>query len=63
MCTGVVNVLSTAWLGMAFISMLSERTTDLKAMSPNKKKKKKKKNEILVTWMLNLNTNGHVHIL
>ena len=33
MCTGVVNVSSTAWLGMASISMLSERTTNLKAMS------------------------------
>ena len=34
MCTGVVNVSSTAWLGMAFISMLSKRTTNLIAMSP-----------------------------
>ena len=34
MCTGVVNVSSTAWLGMAFISMLSERTPNMKAMSP-----------------------------
>ena len=33
MCTGVVTVSSTAWLGMAFISVLSERTTNLKAMS------------------------------
>ena len=38
MCTGVVNVSSTAWLGMAFISMLSERTTNLKAMSPKQLK-------------------------
>ena len=31
MCTGVVNVSSTAWLGN---SVLSERTINLKAMSP-----------------------------
>ena len=38
MCTGVVNVSSTAWLGVAFISVLSERTTNLKAMSPKQLK-------------------------
>ena len=38
MCTGVVNVSSSAWLGMTFISMLSERTTNLKALSPKQLK-------------------------
>ena len=38
MCTGVVNVSSTERLGMAFISMLGERTTNLKAMSPKQLK-------------------------
>ena len=38
MCTGVVYVSSTAWLGMASISMLSERTTHLKVMSPKQLK-------------------------
>ena len=83
MCTGVVNVSSTAWLGMAFmvrfqcifffffflqfslaifepssnsLSMLSERTTKFESNVS-------KTIEILFTWMLNLNTNSHVHIL
>ena len=34
MCNGVLNVSSTAWLGMVFISVLCERITNLKAMSP-----------------------------
>ena len=38
MCTGVENVSSTAWLGMAFISMLSKRTKNMKAMSPKQLK-------------------------
>ena len=38
MCTGVVNVSSTAWLGMALISIMSEKTTNLKAMSPKQLK-------------------------
>ena len=56
MCTGVVNVSSTAWLGNGIHLNVGWKNHKFESNVS-------KTIEILFTWMLNLNTNSHVHIL